>query len=412
MKYIFILLILTSFFSHATTIEVCASCEVKKIGDATLMAKDGDIIYVKKGVYYETEIQVSNAIQIIGIDNPIIDAQGKQKSVFACKADGFTISGITIKNIGLSYTKEIAGIYVTKSRNFRLKNNTLTNVYGGFVIQRSLYGVISENKIVGTAKDETKAGNGIHLYKCKNMRIEKNEIIGMRDGIYLEIVHKSSISNNINDNNIRYGLHFMFSNHNEFHHNQFRDNGSGCAVMYSDNINMHHNSFRDNWGMASYGLLLKEINDSVIESNLFEKNTIGINIDSCNRNKYKSNHLYNNGWAIKFQGASTYNFFQFNNFVNNSFDLSFKSSLKNNKFEANHWSEYRGYDLDKDGIGDVPHRPLKLFSFITTNTPDSVVLLRSLFVDIINFSEQVSPIFTPENLVDKKPIIKVIDAQY
>ncbi|HIE46067.1 MAG TPA: nitrous oxide reductase family maturation protein NosD, partial [Flavobacteriaceae bacterium] len=147
-------------------------------------------------------------------------------------------------------------------------------------------------------------------------------------------------------------------------------------------------------------------------SNLFEKNTIGINIDSCNRNKYKSNHLYNNGWAIKFQGASTYNFFQFNNFVNNSFDLSFKSSLKNNKFEANHWSEYRGYDLDKDGIGDVPHRPLKLFSFITTNTPDSVVLLRSLFVDIINFSEQVSPIFTPENLVDKKPIIKVIDAQY
>ncbi len=412
MKHLFIVLILTSFISHATIIDVCATCEVKKIGDATLIAKDGDIIRVQQGVYYETEIQISHAIQVIGINNPIIDAQGKQKSVFACKANGFTISGFTIRNIGLSHTKETAGIYVTKSRNFRLKKNTFINVYGGFVIQRSTYGVITENKISGTAKNETKAGNGIHLYRCKNMRIEKNETIGMRDGIYLEYVEKSSISNNINDNNIRYGLHFMFSDNNEFHHNQFKDNGSGCAVMYSDHINMHHNSFRDNWGMASYGLLLKEINDSVIESNLFEKNTVGINIDSCNRNKYKNNHLNSNGWAIKFQGAATYNFFEFNNFINNSFDLSFKSSLKNNIFEANHWSEYSGYDLDKDGIGDVPHRPLKLFSVVTTHTPDSVILLRSLFVDIINFSEQVSPIFTPENLIDTKPIIKVIDARY
>ena len=33
----------------------------------------------------------------------------------------------------------------------------------------------------------------------------------------------------------------------------------------------------------------------------------------------------------------------------------------------------------------------------------SLVLLRSLFIDIMNFSEKVAPVFTPENLIDETP---------
>lgn len=98
--------------------------------------------------------------------------------------------------------------------------------------------------------------------------------------------------------------------------------------------------------------------------------------------------------------------------MNNSFDLSYNSKLNNNKFEGNHWSEYAGYDLDKDGIGDVPYRPVKLFSYVVNKTPEALILLRSLFVDIINFSEKVSPVFTPDNLVDSKPIMTRIDDKY
>jgi nitrous oxidase accessory protein len=90
----------------------------------------------------------------------------------------------------------------------------------------------------------------------------------------------------------------------------------------------------------------------------------------------------------------------------NAFDLSYNSKLNDNKFEGNYWSEYSGYDLNKDGIGDVPHRPVKLFSYVVNRTPETLVLLRSLFVDIINFSEKVSPVFTPDNLLDNKPIMR------
>ncbi len=391
------------------TIKVCASCDVKTIKGGVFLAKDGDTVLVKKGIYKETKIYVNKSIHIIGENYPIIDAENKTDSVFAIKAKDFSLSGFKFRNIGMSYTKEIAAIFISHSRNFVVKDNFFENVFYAFIIQSSKYGVIQNNKIIGESVIESSSGNGIHIWKCKKMRIEGNTIIGMRDGIYLEFVNQSCISNNTSKDNLRYGLHFMFSNHNEYQRNEFKNNGAGVAVMFSKFIKMHHNTFHYNWGTASYGLLLKEINDAEIHDNIFEQNTIGINIDGCNRINYKNNHFIRNGWALKFTGGCYTNIFEFNNFMHNAFDLSYNSKLNDNRFEANYWSEYTGYDIDKNGIGDVAHRPVKLFSYIVNRIPETLVLLRSLFVDIINFSEKVSPVFTPDNLVDSKPLMKPIN---
>ena len=119
-------------------------------------------------------------------------------------------------------------------------------------------------------------------------------------------------------------------------------------------------------------------------------------------------NLCNNGWALKVKGACYTNSFINNNFLYNSFDISYNSKVNDNVFKKNYWSNYTGYDLDKDGIGDVPYRPVKLFSYIVNRTPETIVLLRSLFMDIIDFSEKVSPIFTPDNLMDNIPLMKRI----
>ena len=80
--------------------------------------------------------------------------------------------------------------------------------------------------------------------------------------------------------------------------------------------------------------------------------------------------------------------------------------MNDNIFDQNFWSDYTGYDLDKNGVGDVPYRPVKLFSYIVNKTPETIVLLRSLFMDIIDFSEKVSPVFTPDKLLDANPLMK------
>ena len=146
---------------------------------------------------------------------------------------------------------------------------------------------------------------------------------------------------------------------------------------------------------------MKEIYDAEIINNRFEGNTIAINIEGSTRINYTDNILKDNCWAVKVAGACYENVFEHNSFTSNAFDVSYNSKMNNNRFNNNYWGDYTGYDLDKDGIGDIPYRPVKLFSYIVNRTPETIVMLRSLFVDIINFSEKVSPVFTPDDLVDE-----------
>lgn len=405
---IFLLSLLTSTL-HANQIEVCSTCTYNTVKEAIENAVDGDEIIIKSGVYKENGIVIINkSISLKGEGNPIIDGEFKE-TIFSINADNFSIEGLTIINVGQSYTKDFAGILISRSNHFIIRNNILKNVFFGILIEKSHYGIIENNQVSSNSINEASSGNGIHIWHSSEMTISHNNLHGLRDGIYFEFVTNSKIFDNLSHNNLRYGLHFMFSNNDEYHHNVFSNNGAGVAVMFSKFIKMTNNEFLKNWGPTSYGLLLKEIYDAEIENNIFEKNTIGINIEGTTRINYKNNIFNRNGWAVKIKGACYENIFNNNNFTNNSFDLSYNSKLNDNNFDGNYWSEYTGYDLDRNGVGDVPYRPVKLFSYIVNRTPETIVLLRSLFVDIINFSEKVSPVFTPDDLLDKNPLMHRID---
>lgn len=404
--FIFFLFLL-NISTYGETLEVCSNCDYRSIKEAIAQAKEFDTIYIKKGTYKEFNIVVDKPLVIIGQDLPIIDGENKGE-IITIKSDNVTIDGLHIINVGSSYTEDYAAIRVVESNHFIIQNSTLEKLFFGIYLQKSNNGQILNNKILGDAEEEYNSGNGIQLWYSQNIEIDNNLVTKVRDGIYLEFSHNCIITNNKSIENVRYGLHFMFSNDDLYQENIFQNNGAGVAVMFSKRIKMYKNVFKDNWGSASYGLLLKEINDSEIIGNTFESNTIGINIEGSNRMVYKNNDFINNGWAIKARGACYTNNFTQNNFLYNSFDLSYNSKLNDNKFDHNYWSSYTGYDLDKDGIGDVPYRPVKLFSYIVNRTPETIILLRSMFIDIIDFSEKVSPVFTPNDLLDDHPNMKVI----
>ena len=318
------------------------------------------------------------------------------------------MDGLFIINVGTSYTTDFAAIRVVKSKHFLIQNVVLEKLFFGIYLEKSSHGRVYHNKIIGDAVEEFNSGNGIQLWYCNNIVVEHNIVQHVRDGIYLEFSDSIQILKNTSTNNVRYGLHFMFSNDDTYRDNVFDNNGAGVAVMFSKRIIMHRNIFRKNWGTAAFGILLKEINDSEIYENTFEDNTVGITIEGSNRVNYRNNNFKRNGWAVKVRGACYENHFISNNFLYNSFDISYNSNLNDNKFDGNYWSSYSGYDLNKNGVGDVPYRPVKLFSYIVNRTPETIILLRSLFMDIIDFAEKVSPVFTPDDLVDTNPQMKPI----
>lgn len=404
---IFFLILFVFLFNKAQTktLVVCKQCQFKELSTAIDQAQKSDTVLVKPGIYSSKAVSIIKSIVLIGEKGAILDGMA-ESYVLKLMADSITVSGFELKNSGRSFTKDYAAIYTFGISGFQILDNQISESFFGILIEKSKNGLIQGNKVKGTAIQEDQSGNGIHLWHAQQIKILNNEVSGMRDGIYLEFVDESRIAENYTHQNVRYGLHFMFSNHDEYLKNVFQNNGAGVAVMFSKWIRMEENKFIDNWGTASYGLLLKEIYDGEVLNNIFQENTLGVYVDGSTRVNYIGNTFKQNGWAIKVSGGCYANNFTKNNFLGNSFDLSYNSKMNDNRFDGNFWGSYSGYDLDKDGKGDQPYRPVKLFSYIVNRTPETIVLLRSLFVDIINFSEKVSPAFTPDDLVDHSPSMK------
>lgn len=409
MGKIILLLTLLFLFEHANSKIIIVS---KNSGTSTIKsgienANHGDTILIKKGIYKENQIIVNKSISIIGENDVEIDGENKFE-ILILKTDNIQIKNIHFKNAGISYLKDNAAIRIEGVSDCTIKNNKFTNNYFGIYLSKANNCKIIDNEIHSNGASESSSGNGVHQWYCKNNEVKNNNISGHRDGIYLEFSRNSFIENNKSENNIRYGLHFMYSDSCKYYSNIFSNNGSGVAVMYSNNIEMISNRFENNWGSASFGLLFKDIRNSYVAKNIIYKNTIGLHMEASSNLVIEKNIFKENGWGIKLMANSTDNIFTKNNFFSNSFDVSTNSRLNYNKFENNYWDNYKGYDLKKDGIGDTPYRPVNLFSLITASTPASLVLLKSHFIDILEISEKIIPVLTPAKLLDEKPSMKTI----
>ena len=384
---------------------VCPDCEIRSIVQAIALSNDCDTIYINGGRYAEGVIEIDKPLALIGINNPVIDGKNESE-ILVASANHIVLEGLTFENVGTSYIKDWAAIRLIKSADFTIRNNVLHNTFFGIYLEHCKRGLVEGNRIIGDASDEASSGNAIHLWYTKEVDIINNYATGMRDGIYFEFADNCLIEGNVSEGNLRYGLHFMFSDNDLYRNNIFRDNGAGVAVMFSRRIEMTGNLFEKNWGRSAYGLLLKEINDAVIRENRFRENTTGIFVEGSNRIEYTANEFMGNGWAITVSGGCLDNRISGNNFFANTFDMAVQTNYNNNYLEGNFWQEYTGYDLDRNGIGDVPYRPVKLFNFLVSKTPETIVLLRSLFIDLLNYSEKISPVFTPKNVYDEKPLMQ------
>jgi len=397
--------ILLSTVLTARTIVVGKNQPITSIRKAIEIAKEKDTILVQPGIYKEGNIVIDKNIILLGQNYPVLDGE-KKFEIFTVSGVNITIKGFQLQNCGQSAMNDYASIKVIDSKNILIADNRVINSFFGIHFSNSSFITIRHNTISGSPTSEQNTGNGIHLWKCNHALIDNNYITGHRDGIYFEFVTESIIQNNLSEKNIRYGLHFMFSNSDDYLNNTFKNNGAGVAVMYSNKVKMDGNKFEMNWGPSSYGILLKDISDSYIHNNTFYKNSVGIHMEGSSRINASKNIFKENGWAIKVQASCDDNNFYLNNFYGNSFDIATNGTMMLNKFYNNYWDKYEGYDRNKDGVGDVPYHPVSMYSMIVEQNPNSLILLRSFMVSLLDKAEKAIPSLTPENLTDDKPMIK------
>ena len=404
------LLLIILFFTiltevHSRTIVVGPGQSIASLKKAIQLAKDNDSIFLKSGIYKEGNIVLIKSLSIIGEDNAILDGENKYE-ILTISGKNILIKNIQFRNAGYSALNDYASIKLVDAVNITIEANTVINSYFAIHLSNSTYCTVRNNSITGNPKSEQLTGNGIHLWKCNHAVIENNHVQGHRDGIYFEFVTESLVQKNLSEKNIRYGLHFMFSHSDHYMQNIFRNNGAGVAVMYSHKVTMEKNQFESNWGPSAYGILLKEISDSRIVNNTFLKNTVGIYMEGSSRMQIQKNSFNSNGWAIKVQASCDDNSFLNNNFNGNSFDVATNGSVSLNTFSNNYWDKYEGYDINRDGIGDVPYHPVSLYAMVVAQNPNTLILMRSFVVALMDKAEKAIPSLTPENLADNKPSMK------
>lgn len=391
----------------AAVLEVGPGQTYPRLAQALAVAQKGDEIRLQGGMYREGPLVIDRTITLTGLNQPVLDGEHKD-TILRITAPDVVVQGLTLRNPGFSHTKDYAAIRIESPRA-RIEKNRIEKAHFGIYLSAADQTVIRGNVVVGQAEKESNSANAIHVWKSYGVRLEDNQVSGHRDGFYFEFVKDSVILRNVSVGNLRYGLHFMFSDGNRYEDNRFERNGSGVAVMYTRDIIMRRNQFLDNWGPTAYGLLLKDISNSEIRDNLFRGNTVGINMEGSNRLQIHDNQILNNGWAARVQANSSDNRFGNNTFSGNAFDIATNGSDNShtgNTFNGNYWDKYTGYDLNKDQIGDVPYHPVSIFSRLVERVPPSLILLRSFLVQVMDLAEHVAPVLTPKTLVDEKPLMK------
>jgi len=378
---------------------------VSSLGDALRDAQPGARVTVRAGIYREPTIVVTRPVTIIGEPGAVLDGE-ETRQIMIVQADDVTIRGLEFRRVGTSHVEDRAAIKVQDAQNCTIENNRIDDAFFGIYLARVDRCRIAHNRLTARKGRESASGNGIHLWTSNHITIEANEITGHRDGIYLEFVHESDIRNNTSTANLRYGLHFMYSDDCRYVGNTFSRNGSGVAVMYTKRVAMIDNRFEDNWGSASYGLLLKEILEPELRGNRFVRNSTGLLLDGVTRLRAHANQFIENGWAVKLLASAQDGRFTHNEFLGNSFDVATNSRETTTSFAGNYWDEYKGYDLDRDGTGDVPHRPVRLFSLLVADNEPLLITLRSPFVALLDIAERVLPSITPETLADASPAMR------
>ncbi|HYL97595.1 MAG TPA: nitrous oxide reductase family maturation protein NosD [Blastocatellia bacterium] len=410
---VFLGLVSAAHPAQAAVLTVGDHGEYRTIAEAVAAASPSDVVRVLPGTYYGN-IVIDKSLSVEGIGKPMLHGTGTG-SVLTITADACQLRGFLIEHCGGDLQQEDAGILI-KSQNNVIENNELRDILYGVYLYSSHGNTIRGNSVYGrTALESGDRGAGLHLWNSPDNTLEDNSIYDARDGLYIQSCAGNTILRN-RVYRVRYGLHYMFSNDNRIEDNLFSNNVAGAAIMYSNNITLRNNAFVHNRGFSSFGILFQECNDCTLEGNFIIDNATGMFMEAVRRTIFRRNVIAENDTALEMFTSSDENTFTENNFVENLSPLRLigrrTTTHWQNEGHGNYWSDYDGYDLDGDGVGDRPHEIQNVFEYLEGNYPRLRLYLNSPAAQALAAAEKAFPLIQSSRETDRSPLMKAIPIKY
>ncbi|HEX6976630.1 MAG TPA: nitrous oxide reductase family maturation protein NosD [Vicinamibacterales bacterium] len=367
-------------------------------------AAAGSRIDVPAGTY-AGDLYIDRPLTLVGHGRPRLIGSGVGSVVLIRAADvtleGFDIDGRGGGDLGM----DASGIHVAAPRA-TIRDCRITNALFGVYLRDAPGSKVERTRVTGIkGKSAGEKGSGIHVWNTDGFELTDNEIEDVRDGLYIQSSPHGVVRRNT-ARNLRYGLHYMYSDDNRFEDNVFENGAAGTTLMYSRRITFRHNQFLRNRGFASVGLLFKSCDDIVAEDNLIADNARGIFIEGSTHNLFRGNVVIGSDIAIVLYDSTTDTLFTGNSFIGNLTPLSLSGRRTETRFEGNYWSDNESLDLDGNGITDQPYRLSSLFDHVRGNIIAADLVSRSLAASAVAAAEKSLPVLDALPVVDPTPLAR------
>jgi nitrous oxidase accessory protein len=351
--------------------------------------------------------------------------EGPRDAILRSRGEGTTVRlrgaaalrGVTVEGSGGRFDTLDAAIHA-EGRGPSVEGVAVRDATFGILVERATGARVRGNEVLGRrGAPFGLRGDGIRLWEVYDSQVEENRVLDGRD-VVLWYASRNRLSGNRVEGG-RYGAHLMYSHENEIAGNRFVGNVTGLFVMYSRRVAVRDNVFADSGGAAGLGLGLKESGDVEVRGNLFVHNTTGLYVDTSplwpdDRNRIEGNLFRLNDVAVSFLGRSAGNAFRGNGFRDSRVhvEVAGGGDAREAVWRGNTFDDYAGYDLDGDGVGDVPYELRSLSSDLVATRPALAFFRGTPALALVETIGRIVPLFEPRLLVvDEAPLLTPVGVE-
>ena len=391
---------------------LCAQDAAFDLQAALAAAQPGDTIRVPAGVY-PAPLVIDKPVTLEGENFPVLQGSG-EGNVVEITAPDVTLRGFVVRGSGISLDNEDAGISVG-AKGAVIENNRIEDALFGIYLHNAANSILRGNDVAGKDLPISRRGDGLKIWYSADTLVEDNNVHESRD-VVIWFSPGVTVRHNTIDNN-RYGMHFMQTDNHLIEDNILRHNSVGIYLMYGDNYVIRNNLLLDNRGPSGYGLGLKEIDNGLFEGNRIINNRIGVYTDMSPVNpdarvEFRNNLFAYNDIAVSMLPDTKRNAYHENIFQDNNEQIAVagEGDIVHNEWavagRGNYWSDYAGFDADRDGIGDIPYAAKSLYENLMDKHPELRLFQLSPATNALDLAAKAFPLFQPQpKMADPSPLM-------
>jgi len=391
-------------------VTVAADADLQALVDG---AEDGATLCLEPGSYVGP-LNVSKRIEIWGPRDAVIRSAGEGTTI-EIAADGVGLAGVTVDGSGGRFDTLDAAVHVVAD-DVRVEGVRVQNAAFGLLIEKANRASILRNVVQGPDQGPLGLrGDGIRLWETRDSEVRDNQVIGCRDMVVWYSSGNRLIGNTVVRS--RYGTHFMYSHDNRVERNQYLDNVVGIFIMYSRNLTLRENLLARSSGPGGMGLGIKESGNLTVSDNAFIANTKGVYMDTAplepeDFNTFENNAFFHSEVAILMHSSQKRNAFLRNQFVSNHSQLQVEGggNALEVDWNGNSFDDYAGYDMDRDGFGDIPYELRRLSSQLESTYPQLQFFRGAITLELLDAISSLFPMVEPETtLIDPRPMVGAVE---